>query len=228
MSCPGRRPLPEGAALWFDLFRIALGCLSASRSPSGCKSRRPRISRHVNSGAFPIKTCLCYNSHYPYQPTGENNLERVPLTRQGYEALKKELEKLKRVDRPENIKAIEEARAHGDLSENAEYAAAKDRQGFLEGRISELEYKLASVDVIDTGKLPRDKVVFGATVLLENIDTGEDVEYQLVGPDESDISAGRISVTSPLGKAILGKEPGAELSVETPGGKRTYELVEIL
>ena len=155
-------------------------------------------------------------------------MERVPLTRQGYEALKKELEKLKRVDRPENIKAIEEARAHGDLSENAEYAAAKDRQGFLEGRISELEYKLASVDVIDTGKLPTDRVVFGARVLLENIDTGEDFEYQLVGPDDSDISAGRISVTSPLGKAILGKEPGAELSVETPGGKRTYELVEIL
>jgi transcription elongation factor GreA len=160
--------------------------------------------------------------------TGENLLERVPLTRQGYEALKKELEKLKRVDRPQNIKAIEEARAHGDLSENAEYAAAKDRQGFLEGRISELEYKLASVDVIDTGRLPKDKVVFGARVLLENVDTGEDVMYQLVGPDESDISAGKISVTSPLGKAILGKEPGAELSVQTPGGKRIYELVEIL
>jgi transcription elongation factor GreA len=160
--------------------------------------------------------------------TGEYHLEKMPLTRQGYEAMKKELEKLKRVDRPQNIQAIEEARAHGDLSENAEYAAAKDRQGFLEGRISELEYKLASVDVIDTGRLPRDKVVFGARVLLENVDTGEDVTYQLVGPDESDISAGKISVTSPLGKAILGKKPGAALSVQTPGGQRTYELVEIL
>jgi transcription elongation factor GreA len=155
-------------------------------------------------------------------------LERVPLTREGYETLKKELEKLKRVDRPKNIQAIEEARAHGDLSENAEYAAAKDRQGFLEGRISELEYKLASVDIIDIRQLPKDRVVFGTKVLLENIDTGEDVEYQLVGPDESDISAGKISVTSPLGKAILGKQPGAELSIQTPGGKRVYELVEIL
>jgi len=152
----------------------------------------------------------------------------VPLTREGYETLKKELEKLKRVDRPKNIQAIEEARAHGDLSENAEYAAAKDRQGFLEGRISELEYKLASVDIIDIRQLPKDRVVFGTKVLLENIDTGEDVEYQLVGPDESDISAGKISVTSPLGKAILGKQPGAELSIQTPGGKRVYELVEIL
>lgn len=155
-------------------------------------------------------------------------MERVPLTREGYETLKKELEKLKRVDRPKNIQAIEEARAHGDLSENAEYAAAKDRQGFLEGRISELEYKLASVDIIDIRQLPKDRVVFGTKVLLENIDTGEDVEYQLVGPDESDISAGKISVTSPLGKAILGKQPGAELSIQTPGGKRVYELVEIL
>ena len=155
-------------------------------------------------------------------------MDKVPLTRKGYETLKKELEKLKRVDRPQNITAIEEARAHGDLSENAEYAAAKDRQGFLEGRISELEYKIASVDVIDTKKLPKDRVVFGTTVLLENVDTGEDVEYQLVGPDESDISAGRISVTSPLGKAILGKKPGDELTVQTPGGKRSYELVEIL
>ena len=157
-----------------------------------------------------------------------STVDRVPLTRQGYESLKRELEKLMRVDRPQNISAIEEARAHGDLSENAEYAAAKDRQGFLEGRISELEYKLSSVDVIDTGKLPRDRVVFGARVLLENIDTGEDVEYQLVGPDESDISAGKISVVSPLGKAILGKKPGDELSVQTPGGKRVYELIDIL
>ncbi len=155
-------------------------------------------------------------------------MDRVPLTREGYETLKQELEKLKRVDRPQNIQAIEDARAHGDLSENAEYAAAKDRQGFLEGRISELEYKLGMVDVIDTGAVPKDRVVFGTKVLLENIDTGEDVEYQLVGPDESDIAAGRISVTSPLGRAIIGKKPGAEFSIETPGGKRAYELVEIL
>ena len=155
-------------------------------------------------------------------------MERVPVTREGYEILKKELEKLKRVERPQNIKAIEEARAHGDLSENAEFAAAKDRQGFLEGRISELEYKLARADVIDPDMLNKEKAVFGSRVLLENIDTGQDVEYQLVGPDESDIEKGRISISSPLGKAILGKKPGDELILQVPGGKRVYELVEIL
>ena len=155
-------------------------------------------------------------------------MERVPVTREGYEALKKELEKLKRVERPENIKAIEEARAHGDLSENAEFAAAKDRQGFIEGRISELQYKLGNADIIDPDKLDKEKAVFGCRVLLENIETGQDVEYQLVGPDESDIGKGRISVSSPLGKAILGKKPGDELTLQVPGGKRVYELVEIL
>jgi len=155
-------------------------------------------------------------------------LSRVPVTPEGYESLKRELEHLKKVARPENIKAIEEARAHGDLSENAEFAAAKDRQGFLEGRIGELEFKIANADVIETKKLPKDRAVFGSRVILENIDTGEDVEYQLVGPDESDIDKGRISITSPLGKAILGKKPGAELAVQVPGGKRTYELVEIV
>jgi len=155
-------------------------------------------------------------------------LERVPVTREGYEFLKKELEKLKRVERPENIRAIEEARAHGDLSENAEYAAAKDRQGFLEGRISELEYKLANADVIEPDNLNKEKAVFGSRVLLENIETGQDVEYQLVGPDESDIEKGRISVSSPLGRAIIGKKPGDELVLQVPGGKRVYELVDIL
>jgi transcription elongation factor GreA len=155
-------------------------------------------------------------------------LNRTPVTKEGYEALKKELENLKRVERPQNIKAIEEARAHGDLSENAEFAAAKDRQGFIEGRIGELGFKLANADIINPDKLPKDKAVFGHRVLLENIDTGEDVEYQLVGPDESDIEQGRISISSPLGRAILGKKPGDELTVEVPGGKRVYELVEIL
>jgi transcription elongation factor GreA len=155
-------------------------------------------------------------------------LDRVPVTREGYEALKKELENLKRVERPQNIRAIEEARAHGDLSENAEFAAAKDRQGFIEGRIGELEYKIASADIITADNLPRDRAVFGTKVLLENIDTGEEVEYQLVGPDESDIDNGRISISSPLGKAILGKKPGDELTLEVPGGKRIYEFVEIL
>lgn len=155
-------------------------------------------------------------------------MERIPVTREGYEVLKKELEKLKRVERPQNIKAIEEARAHGDLSENAEFAAAKDRQGFIEGRISELEYKLANADVIEPDKLYKEKAVFGSRVLLENIETGQDVEYQLVGPDESDIERGRISISSPLGRAILGKKPGDELVLQVPGGRRVYELVEIL
>jgi transcription elongation factor GreA len=155
-------------------------------------------------------------------------LDRIPVTPEGYEALNKELENLKRVERPKNIKAIEEARAHGDLSENAEFTAAKERQGFIEGRIGELGFKLANADVINIDNLPRDRAVFGTKVLLENIDTGEEVEYQLVGSDESDIENGRISVSSPLGKAIIGKKPGDELTLEVPGGKRIYELVDIL
>ena len=165
-----------------------------------------------------------------YRPvrTGSIKLDRTPVTKEGYEALKKELENLKRVERPENIKAIEEARAHGDLSENAEFDAAKDRQGFIEGRISELGFKLATADIINTEDLPKDRAVFGSKVLLENIDSGEEVEYRLVGPDESDIEKGRISVSSPLGKAIVGKKPGDELTLIVPGGKRIYEFVDIL
>jgi len=155
-------------------------------------------------------------------------LDRIPITKTGYETLKKELEHLKRVERPSNIKAIEEARAHGDLSENAEFAAAKDRQAFLEGRIGELSYKIGNADVIDPDLLPKDRAVFGCTVVLENIDTGENIKYQLVGPDESDIGKGRISVSSPLGMAIIGKKSGEEIVLQAPGGKRFYELVEIL
>jgi len=155
-------------------------------------------------------------------------VERIPITKEGFEVLKNELQSLKTVERPKNIEAIETARAHGDLSENAEYDAAKERQSFIQGRINELEYKLANADVIDPSKLSKDKVVFGAIILLENIDTGEEVKYQLVGPDESDIDKGKISVTSPLGKGILGKVPGDEVTFQAPGGKRIYEIVEIL
>ena len=155
-------------------------------------------------------------------------MERIPFTPQGYDALKQELERFKRVERPKNIRAIEEARAHGDLSENAEYHAAKERQGYIEGRISELEFKLASADVIDPSQVAKDRAVFGCVVILENIETGENVRYQLVGPEESDIDQGRISVTSPLGRAILGRGPEEELVLEVPGGRRHYELVEIL
>jgi transcription elongation factor GreA len=150
------------------------------------------------------------------------------MTREGYQTLKKELEHLKSVERPKVIKAIEEARSHGDLSENAEYDAAKERQAFIEGRVSELGYKLGNAEIIDVNNLPKDRAVFACTVVLENVDTGEDVEYQLVGPEESDIEQGRISVTSPLGKAIIGRKPGEEIVLNAPAGKRVYELVEIV
>ena len=155
-------------------------------------------------------------------------MESIPFTREGYETLKKEFEQLKTVERPQNIKAIEVARAHGDLSENAEFHAAKERQSFIEGRINELGYKLNSADIIDISKLSKDAVVFGSRILLDNLDTGETTEYQLVGPDESDIEAGRISVSSPLGKALIGKKPGDEVVIQAPGGKREYELIEII
>ena len=155
-------------------------------------------------------------------------MERIPITRAGYESLKQELEHLKTVERPSNIKAIEEARAHGDLSENAEFHAAKERQGFIEGRVNELGYKLGNADIIDTDNLPTDRLVFGLRAVLENVDTGESVEYMLVGPDESDIDEGRISVTSPLGRAMIGKEVGEEIVVAAPAGKRVYEIVDIV
>ncbi len=155
-------------------------------------------------------------------------LERVPITVDGYETLKKELKQLKTVERPENIQAIEIARAHGDLSENAEFDAAKDRQAFIEARINDLQYKIGNADVIDPKQLPNDKVVFGSTFLLENTDSGEEVKYQLVGQEESDISKGKISISSPLGAAILGKKPDDEIIVQAPGGKRIYELVDIV
>jgi transcription elongation factor GreA len=155
-------------------------------------------------------------------------LERIPMTREGYQTLKKELEHLKSVERPQVIRAIEEARSHGDLSENAEYEAAKERQAFIEGRVSELGYKLGNAEIIDVDNLPKDRAVFACTVTLENVDTGEDVSYQLVGPEESNIEEGRISVTSPLGRAIIGKKAGEEIVLNAPAGKRVYELVEIL
>lgn len=155
-------------------------------------------------------------------------MERVPITRKGYEALKVELEHLKKVERPKNIKDIEEARSHGDISENAEFEAAKDRQAFIAGRLNDLEYKLALAEIIDPDTMPKDRAVFSSLVLLENIDTGEKVEYQLVGPDESNVEQGLISVSSPLGKAIIGKKPGDEIILQTPGGKRSYEFIEIL
>lgn len=155
-------------------------------------------------------------------------MDQIPVTTQGFAALKKELEKLKTVDRPEIIKAIEVARAHGDLSENAEYHAAKERQSFIEGRIGELSYKIGKAKVIDPDSVPKDVIRFASRVLVENLDTEEEQEYMIVGEDEADIKKGKISVTSPLGAALIGKELGEEAIVQAPGGKRVYEVVDIL
>ena len=155
-------------------------------------------------------------------------MEQIPFTKEGYDSLKKELERLKTVERPENIKAIEKARAHGDLSENAEYHAAKEKQSFLEGRIGEISYKVSNAKIIDPETLPKDIVRFASKVLIENLDSEEEIEYMIVGPDEADIKKGKISVSSPLGKALLGKKPGDEAVLQAPGGKRVYEIIEII
>ncbi len=155
-------------------------------------------------------------------------MDQIPITVEGFAALKQELTRLKTIERPEVIKAIETARAHGDLSENAEFDAAKDKQSFIEGRIGELGYKIASAKVIDPDKVPKDCVRFATRVLLENIDSEEEVEYMIVGQEESDIKKGRISVSSPLGTALLGKKPGDEVVIQAPGGKRNYEIIDIL
>lgn len=155
-------------------------------------------------------------------------MEQIPITKQGFEALKKELDRLKTIDRPEIIKAIEVARAHGDLSENAEYHAAKERQSFLEGRIGEISYKLGSAKVIDPDTVPKDVVRFASKVLVENLDSEEEIEYMIVGPDEADIKKGKISVSSPLGSSLIGKRPGDEAVVQAPGGRRVYEIIDIL
>lgn len=155
-------------------------------------------------------------------------MEQIPFTKEGYDSLKKELERLKTVERPENIKAIEKARAHGDLSENAEYHAAKEKQSFLEGRIGEISYKISNAKIIDPATLAKDVVRFASNVRIENLDSEEETEYMIVGPEEADIKKGKISVSSPLGKALLGKKPGDEAVLQAPGGKRVYEIIEIM
>ncbi len=152
----------------------------------------------------------------------------IPLTRRGAELLKEELQRLKSVERPAVINAIAEARAHGDLSENAEYAAARERQGFVEGRIVELEAKLANAQVIDPELLDADgRVVFGATVTLQDLGSGEKARYQIVGDDEADIRAGKISVSSPIARALIGKSAGDVAEVRAPGGLREYEVLGV-
>ncbi|MGD9809400.1 MAG: transcription elongation factor GreA [Deferribacterales bacterium] len=154
-------------------------------------------------------------------------MDRIPITTEGYAKLKKELEKLKTVDRKEIVAAIEEARSHGDLSENAEYDAAKERQGMIEARIGELEGKMGRFQVIDTTTLSGDKIVFGATVTIENLETEEHKTYKIVGPDEANISNGTISIMSPLARALVNKKVGDEVLVIAPGGEIEYEVLEV-
>jgi len=152
----------------------------------------------------------------------------IPLTRRGAELLKDELHRLKTVDRHAVIQAISEARAQGDLSENAEYEAAKDKQGFIEGRILEIESKLAAAQVIDPSKVDAGgRVVFGSTVVLEEEATGHEVTYQIVGDDEADLKKGLISISSPIARAMIGKEAGDTADVHAPGGVKRYEIVEV-
>lgn len=152
----------------------------------------------------------------------------IPITKRGAEKLKTELHRLKTVDRPAVIAAIAEARAQGDLSENAEYEAAKDRQGFIEGRIQEIEGKLSVAQVIDPSAVDGGgKVVFGATVELEDEDTGDLVKYQIVGEDEADLKQGLINISSPIARALIGKEEGDTAEVQAPGGIRRYEVVAV-
>ena len=155
-------------------------------------------------------------------------MKRTPMTLRGAEALRAELKRLKSEARPNIIRAITEARGHGDLSENAEYHAAREQQGFIEGRIKDIEMKLAHAHVIDPTKVPNTgKVVFGAQVELEDQDGGGRVIYQIVGEDEADIRAGRLSVTSPIARALVGKSQGEVVEVAAPGGTRTYEIVAV-
>jgi transcription elongation factor GreA len=153
---------------------------------------------------------------------------KIPMTIAGAEKLRAELQELKTVQRPTIVTAIAEARSHGDLSENAEYHAAKERQGFIEGRIAELESKLGNVQIIDTRRLDADgRCVFGATVDLEDTASGEKVTYQIVGDDEADIKQGKISISSPISRALIGKYAGDTAEVKAPGGVREYEILDV-
>ena len=155
-------------------------------------------------------------------------MNKVPMTVRGHELLQAELKQLKSVDRPQVIQAIAEAREHGDLKENAEYHAAKEQQGFIEGRIKELEGKLSNLQVIDVTTLNQNgKIVFGATVDLLDEDTGKELTYRIVGEDEADIKTGLISFTSPIARALIGKSEGDEVAFSAPGGEKQYEVIEV-
>nr|WP_092485503.1 transcription elongation factor GreA [Candidatus Ichthyocystis hellenicum] len=154
-------------------------------------------------------------------------MKRFPMTKHGAERLKEELHHLKFVERPSVITALQESRAHGDLSENAEYDAAKERQGFVEGRIQEIGLKLSLAEVIDPSLIECDNCVFGATVTLMDLETGQEVRYQIVGEDEADLKSGKISINSPLARAVIGKQVGNTAEVKAPAGIREYDIVKI-
>jgi len=156
-------------------------------------------------------------------------MNKVPITVEGADKLREELRKLKNEDRPRITKAIAEARAHGDLKENAEYHAAKEEQGLSEARVRDIESSLSNAQIIDIKSMPAsDKVIFGVTVVLCDVDSDAEVRYKIVGDDESDISAGMLSISAPIARAIIGKREGDEIDVTTPGGLKTYEIVEVL
>ena len=155
-------------------------------------------------------------------------MERIPMTAEGHAALQAELKVLKSVERPSIIAAISEARSHGDLSENAEYHAAKEKQSFIEGRISELDDKLARADIIDISKLGGKKIRFGATVTIIDVDSEETFTYKKVGEDEANVKEGKVSITSPLARAMIGKEEGDEAEVAAPSGARAYEVSKVV
>ena len=155
------------------------------------------------------------------------SVERHPMTPYGYQQLKAELKKIREIDKPANVKAIEEARAHGDLSENAEYTYAKEQQGVIYGREKEVEALIATADIIDPATLSGDRVVFGATVQLLDVDTDEEITYTIVGENESDSKNGRVSITSPIARALIGKRIGDEAVLNAPKGKRNLEILDV-
>ena len=154
-------------------------------------------------------------------------MDRFPITREGYNRLRAELQRLEQQERPQVIQAIAEAREHGDISENAEFEAAKERQALVEGKINDLHNKLGQCEVVEVENDSSDRVIFGTTVDLEDLDSGEEVRYRLVGPYEADLAQGTISVTSPIGRALIGKEPGDDVKVRTPGGTKNLEIIAV-
>jgi transcription elongation factor GreA len=154
-------------------------------------------------------------------------MNRLPITREGYDRLRAELQRLEQKERAKVIQAISEAREHGDITENAEYEAAKEKQAMLEGKINDLHDKLSQCEIVEVEKGSTGRVTFGITVELEDLNTGEEMQYRLVGPYEADLAQGTISVTSPIGRALIGKEPGDEVEVQTPGGVKNLEILDI-